>query len=203
MLDLNKSIQEKKMMDAKQIIADIYNSVPVLPEDYPIVEEDFKKWLVDDSYLKDYDNFKLTTPGKVIIRVYCFEKVINKANVGKIFTDLTGEAGVPRTKILPYAKVIKVTERYNNLPAKFNVGDVLLCPDSISKVDVTNDWLAWRARMDKERPPLNLPEPEKFDGILLAWASSRLCLDKFNPQLVDKWTFIRDQSEFDVVYENK
>ena len=197
-IDPTRTMEQKRALDAKQIVADIYNSIKVDPRDYPQVERDFKEWIKDNSYIENYKNFKLVTPGKVLIRLYCFEKAIEREGANKIL-NIDGD-NANRTLILPYAKVIQITDRYNNLEAKFKVGDILVCPDSISKVDVTDQWIAWRARMDKERPQINTPEPEKYDGILLHWSQSRLVIDKFNPTQDDKWTFVRDQNEFDIVY---
>jgi hypothetical protein len=55
--------------------------------------------------------------------------------------------------------------------------------------------------MDKERPQINTPEPEKLGGKLLEWIPSRLVLNKLNPTKDDNWTFVRDQSEFDMIYK--
>ncbi len=199
-VDLGGLIENKKVEDSRKAVIDLYNAMQFDKKDYPLVEAAFAEWLEDTSYIELYKNRDLVTPNKLIIRLFCFEKE-RPRYTGKVLLGVDGEAPLTQTMILPYARVIKVSKPYGSHEPRFKVGDVICCQDNIAEVVVRDEWIAWRARMDKERPQINTPEPEKLGGKLLEWIPSRLVLNKLNPTKDDNWTFVRDQSEFDMIYK--
>lgn len=151
----------------------------------------FLEWIKDDSYLQDYSSWEIVKPTKILVRVYRFEKQHEKGLVGMDGEPLT------QIKILPFAKVILVGSEVD----RFSPGDIIALPDAISDIETNGAWLEWKKIMDKERPQLDLPEPEKVVGMILDWRkASKFSCNKFNPSPDDEYTFIKNETDFDVKY---
>lgn len=183
--------------DFEKMAEMLINSVDLREEDYSLVEEDFKKWLVDESYFSNYNDWTLTKPGSLIVRLYSYEKA-------STVLGLEG-AGYPTIKILPVVKVIKAHPLAiaGGLPNRFKQGDVLNAPESIAKVKLNNDWIAWKIKNSQERPAPIISEPERLTGTLLEWSTSRVVNNKLYPNIQDTYTFLRMDNDFNLIYEGK
>ena len=89
------------------------------------------------------------------------------------------------------------------LPNRFKQGDVLNAPESIAKVKLNNDWIAWKIKNSQERPAPIISEPERLTGTLLEWSTSRVVNNKLYPNIQDTYTFLRMDNDFNLIYEGK
>lgn len=152
------------------------------------LKEAYENWRLDLSYINKYDGYEFlnNTMDLVLVRVFRFEKESTLLAPGT-------EDKLVQTKILPFCKVIKSTNP-SILP-----GTILLAPDRICDIVTNIDWLKWKDIVEKERPTLDIPEPEKTSGLITEWRNtSKFVLDKFQPNTDDEYTFIRPLSEFKV-----
>lgn len=190
-LDANQ-IKEKDKYKAEVNLAEqLFNSINLPDSEKDSLKEDFEKWLKDESYFSKYDNVTLTRDGSILIRVYRYEKD------SKVL-------GSRYLKILPVAKVIKVNSNsiINGKANRFKPGDILSLPENIKDIRVTEAWIMWKLKMEREKPTPNIPEPEKLDGLLISWNPNKFTLDKLNITDDDNYTFIKSETDFNIKYEN-
>lgn len=192
--EARERVQLKRLTD---LYEDIDNSIKVSPDEYPLVKEEFDRWCKDDSYFSDYDKYSLVKPGTVLIRLFRYEKQHDY-----LYKSLSKEKAV-KFMLLPFARVIKAHPQnmFSNGDSKFKTGDIITIADSLCQTELNPEWVMWKDKMDKERPQPTVPEPAKFKGIIMMWASSRLVADKFNITDDDNYTFIRSETDFDLKYE--
>lgn len=143
------------------------------------LQKDFKIWLKDESYFKDYNKVSLVKEGDLLIRLYRYTQQ------RELLDPLTGEK-IKQVKILPVVKVIK-----SNSPS-FNVGDICSISENIAEIATNPMWLQWHKLMTDSRPiPEGLPEPDKQVGLILDWRKGyQFTLDKLEPTEDDRYTFI-------------
>jgi len=163
-----------------------YMNFSLVDYDHTELSKDLKAWFKDTSFIKDYDKVQVNKPNHVLVRLYRFEKINN-----------TLVTPIVQTKILPYCKVIKTSDSSN-----LKVGTILSCPETIEEIATNPTWLQWNKIMTDSRPiPEGLPEPEKTTGLILEWRKNyQFTLDKLNPTLDDKFTFILPESMFNAEY---
>ena len=164
-----------------------YMNFSLVDYDKDELKADLEKWMTNDKYFKAYKNVNIHKPNFILVRLYRFEKL----------TDFLATP-ILQTKILPYAKVIKGSVSGTN----YQPGTILSCPESIEEIATNPTWLQWNKIMTDSRPvPEGLPEPEKTTGLILEWRKNyQFTLDKLNPTLDDKYTFILPESMFNAEY---
>lgn len=163
-----------------------YMNFSLVDYDQEELENHFNEWKKDDSYFKNYTNVMIHKQNHILVRLYRFEKTKDI-----LMTPIL------QTKILPYCKVIN-----SSATSSIKPGAILSCPESIEEIATNPTWLQWNKIMTDSRPvPEGLPEPEKTTGLILEWRKNyQFTLDKLNPTLDDKYTFILPESMFNAEY---
>lgn len=139
-----------------------------------------------------YQYVHLLDRSSVIVEIFRYEEES---------TFLVDEKGKPRKQflILPYAKVLKVTNDPISESSKLEPGDILYTPEKVSVIERSIEWLAWDKSQQVERPTPQDPEPNEYVGLIPEWRSSSMfILDKNNPTEDDLWTFILPERMFKV-----
>ena len=183
----------RKGSDGKKQISltlDDYVDFRLADYDEEEIQNAFLDWVKDESYFPKYEKWELTKENQVMFRVFYFEKENSAgllSSTGNVLTQL---------KILPFGKVIKSSSK------SFSAGDIIALPDNINDIQTTEEWVVWNKRMLVERPQPDIEEPEKYVGLITAWrANDKFVADKFNPDMDDEYTFIKNAFEFNVKYK--
>lgn len=154
-----------------------------------IVEDDFKKWVKDETYFSEYVPHELAHDDHVLMRVYQYvPKEMSKGMAN--LTDIDGAPLMAKIfrRVLPVAKVIKVS---NNV-TKYKQGDLVTFSDDMCGTKINPAWLEVQEMM-KERPSPEVKEwPPKYVNKLADWARHIFIGDKFktSPEEVDAMTFL-------------
>lgn len=178
---------EKKMME----ILDNYKSLELPSDKLEGLEEDFTKWINDNSYLGDYSNFQILTEDKVLVRLYRYEAPLSSTLVGA-----DGEKGIMGLKILPYVKVIKA---FPGNSQNIKPGDIMCVSELITKFTTNQAWIQWKV-IKEEDPSTQIPEPPQITGKLSEWREHviRKHACRFEPD--DNYTFVITNREFKLTY---
>jgi hypothetical protein len=167
-----------------------YKTLELPEEKLEGMQEDFNKWINNNSYLGDYNHLTILRPDQVLVRLYRFEAPLTTLLVGE-----DGENSIMGLKILPYVKVIKAPEG-----SHLNARDVLCTSETITHFKTNPAWTEWKILQTTEEGT-EIPEPPKIMGLLTAWRDSMVRKDPFEFCADDEYTFLLSDREFKIAYK--
>jgi hypothetical protein len=150
----------------------------------------FKEWCSSTKECKDYSHLQILGNDKMIVRLYRFECERDSG-----ILDGTG-GKIKIIRVLPYVKVLQANTDM--------VGDILLAPPGLTKMETTKEWLGWQQLILKggEKQYGDLVEPERYSGLINDWRrDSMFTLNPMEPTEEDNFTFWRSVVNFPLIYK--